>query len=79
MSDENQTELPKVKCPTCKKLTLYAPENPFRPFCSERCRLLDLGNWASENYRVATEEAPNMEIPEIPETDVLISLVILGS
>ena len=33
----------------------YAPDNPWRPFCSERCRSVDLGAWASESYRV---EAP---------------------
>ena len=41
-----------VKCPRCGKETAYDKENPARPFCSERCKLLDLGQWASENYRV---------------------------
>lgn len=41
-----------VKCPQCGRLALYSPENPFRPFCSERCRLIDLGEWASEGYRI---------------------------
>ncbi|QDK39099.1 DNA gyrase inhibitor YacG [Bdellovibrio sp. NC01] len=41
-----------VKCPQCGRLTLYSPENAFRPFCSERCRLIDLGEWASEGYRI---------------------------
>ncbi len=45
-----------MKCPICKKVdvNLGAPEFPF---CSERCRLLDLGNWASERY-VISEPAP---------------------
>jgi len=30
----------------------FSPDNAWRPFCSERCRLIDLGNWAAENYRV---------------------------
>lgn len=40
-----------VTCPICKKETAWE-ENPFRPFCSERCRLMDLGKWASEDYRI---------------------------
>lgn len=46
-----------IKCPQCGLLTLYKQENPFRPFCSERCRLIDLGQWASENYKIPTNEA----------------------
>ncbi|MBQ8024087.1 MAG: DNA gyrase inhibitor YacG [Succinivibrio sp.] len=38
----------KVKCPICKKETVYDASNPFRPFCSEKCRLIDLGAWASD-------------------------------
>ncbi len=41
-----------VRCPTCGGDSVYAPENPWRPFCSERCRSVDLGAWASEGYRV---------------------------
>ena len=41
-----------VKCPNCRKPSLFSPENPFRPFCSERCRLIDLGEWAEGNYSV---------------------------
>ena len=41
-----------VKCPVCEKPTLFAPSNPWRPFCSERCKTRDLGAWASEEYRV---------------------------
>lgn len=40
-----------ISCPTCGKLTTWQ-ENEFRPFCSERCKLIDLGRWASEQYRV---------------------------
>lgn len=46
----------KVPCPRCGTPAPYAPENPWRPFCSERCRIIDLGNWASEGYRVAGPE-----------------------
>ena len=44
-----------VRCPQCGGDSRYAPDNPWRPFCSERCRNVDLGAWASESYRV---EAP---------------------
>ena len=42
-----------VPCPRCGVQAPYAPENRWRPFCSERCRSIDLGNWAAEAYRVA--------------------------
>jgi endogenous inhibitor of DNA gyrase (YacG/DUF329 family) len=41
----------KIKCPTCKAKTEWN-DNPFRPFCSERCKLIDLGAWASEEYKI---------------------------
>jgi endogenous inhibitor of DNA gyrase (YacG/DUF329 family) len=44
---------PVVPCPTCKGPSRFAPDNPWRPFCSQRCRAIDLGAWASEGYRVA--------------------------
>ncbi|WP_432696298.1 DNA gyrase inhibitor YacG [Marinobacterium sp. YM272] len=45
----------KIKCPQCGKQTVYSQENTFRPFCSKRCRLIDLGEWASEGYQIAAE------------------------
>lgn len=50
----------KVKCPTCKKIEEYT-NNPFRPFCSERCKLIDLGAWASESFSIPTDEKPDFE------------------
>jgi len=47
-----------VRCPTCGGPSVYAAENAFRPFCSERCKNVDLGAWASEAYRVAAPAAP---------------------
>jgi uncharacterized protein len=46
-----------VPCPTCGKAVVWSPEAKWRPFCSERCRLIDLGEWFSEEYRVPAEEA----------------------
>lgn len=42
-----------VKCPTCGAAVPWQPESRWRPFCSERCRMMDLGAWASNQYRVA--------------------------
>lgn len=44
-----------VVCPGCGGPSLYAPSNPFRPFCSERCKKIDLGAWASEDFRLPTD------------------------
>ena len=46
-----------VKCPRCGRKSETA-SNPFRPFCSERCKLLDLGNWLSGDYRIAAQDTP---------------------
>ncbi len=45
-----------VRCPACGGPSPYAPENRFRPFCSERCKLHDLGAWASESFRMDVQE-----------------------
>jgi endogenous inhibitor of DNA gyrase (YacG/DUF329 family) len=44
-------------CPACRKPVRWAG-NPDRPFCSERCRVADLGDWAAERYRVPGEPVP---------------------
>ena len=49
----------KIKCPKCKKETHWK-ENPFRPFCSEQCSLIDLGEWMHGNY-VIPDESSNGE------------------
>lgn len=46
-----------VRCPQCGKLSPWSPENPWRPFCSQRCKQIDLGAWASEAYRVPVADA----------------------
>jgi hypothetical protein len=45
-----------VACPTCGKSVFWTPESIWRPFCSERCKLIDLGAWATERYRVPVIE-----------------------
>ena len=48
-----------VRCPACGGDSVYAPTNPFRPFCSERCKGMYLGAWASESFRVPEESPPD--------------------
>jgi endogenous inhibitor of DNA gyrase (YacG/DUF329 family) len=47
----------KVDCPTCSKPVEWTDSNPYRPFCSDRCQLIDLGAWANEEYRVPAENS----------------------
>lgn len=47
-----------VACPNCKKLSEFSSGNVFRPFCSERCKMIDLGLWASEQYAIPVEIKP---------------------
>ena len=42
-------------CPICNKHTKLTPENPHRPFCSDRCTLIDLGDWADESRKIPGE------------------------
>ena len=45
-----------VKCPTCQKPVQWSSDNPYRPFCCERCKLIDLGEWASDSYVITDNE-----------------------
>jgi endogenous inhibitor of DNA gyrase (YacG/DUF329 family) len=60
---------PVVKCPTCGQRVEWSEASKFRPFCSERCKMIDLGAWASDRYVVAggpageAEETPPTETP----------------
>ncbi|TAK45938.1 MAG: DNA gyrase inhibitor YacG [Betaproteobacteria bacterium] len=53
-----------VLCPRCGAPAVFSTENPWRPFCSERCKLIDLGAWASESYRVPGAAAPDSQAEE---------------
>jgi len=48
-----------VKCPTCQASVEWRPESKYRPFCSARCRQIDLGAWASEAYRIPAAKPPD--------------------
>ena len=52
MTSANKT----VDCPQCGGESIYAPSNCFRPFCGERCKQLDLGAWASEDFKLPEQE-----------------------
>lgn len=51
-----------IDCPVCGRRTEFSPANRWRPFCSERCKLIDLGQWASDGY-VIPGDAPDPEDP----------------
>jgi endogenous inhibitor of DNA gyrase (YacG/DUF329 family) len=54
-----------VLCPHCGEKVVWSEQSPWRPFCSERCKLIDLGAWASEEHRIAGEE---VYLPEDDES-----------
>jgi endogenous inhibitor of DNA gyrase (YacG/DUF329 family) len=53
-----------VPCPRCGTQAPYSPENRWRPFCSERCRTIDLGAWASESFRIPVAEPDEEKIAD---------------
>ena len=57
---------PVVSCPRCGKEMTWDVNNRYRPFCSERCKLIDLGKWANEDYRVEQREQEFTEEASIP-------------
>ena len=70
MSDSTQPPVAKartVRCPACGGPSRYAPDNAYRPFCSERCKMFDLGAWANESFRVeASHDEDDGSLPEPP-------------
>ncbi|MBN2691930.1 MAG: DNA gyrase inhibitor YacG [Burkholderiaceae bacterium] len=56
-----------VRCPHCGTFTVYSTSNPWRPFCSERCKSIDFGAWAAESYRVQAKP----ELADFDEIDTL--------
>lgn len=58
----------RIVCPTCKKVIENAPADfPPRPFCSPRCKLLDLDNWLNERYFISQPVAPADDDEHAPE------------
>ena len=61
----------RVRCPHCGVMAEYKSDNPSRPFCSERCKLLDLGAWAEERYSIpgAPVSIEFNDMPSDPDID----------
>jgi len=70
MSDISPKTGKKVRCPQCSGPALFHPSNAFRPFCSERCKMIDLGAWANDEYAVPGTplETPFTDNGEVPPT-----------
>ncbi len=58
----------KANCPHCGETTHLDQSNPYRPFCSERCRLIDLGAWLEGSHRIASDEL--VDINNIDDDDI---------
>ena len=60
-----------VKCPTCEKPVEWTAESHYRPFCCERCKLIDLGAWADESHRIPETTPPDFSEPSADQDDKL--------
>jgi len=60
-------QAPRVRCPTCRREVAFTPESTFRPFCSERCRMVDLGAWFAEERAIPGESATAPDAPATPD------------
>lgn len=63
------TDKKQIHCPTCGKANTWTTENTAKPFCSERCKLIDLGAWADEKFKVPGEPANPSELPGSNENE----------
>ena len=60
----------KVPCPTCQKEVIWQDESTYRPFCSKRCQLIDLGEWADEGHKISQP----IQGPDVLSEDMLDAL-----
>ena len=66
----------KVNCPTCKKKVTWNEQSKFRPFCSKRCQLIDLGEWSDEQMSIpcgSNKDAQIQQLPDIEDIEALLS------
>ncbi len=56
-----------IKCPTCGKKDTWRADNKYKPFCCDRCKLIDLGEWANESRKIASSDAVNEE--QLPDDE----------
>ena len=61
--------MPTVPCPTCNRPVTWSDESKWRPFCSERCKLIDLGAWASEQRTIPDDAPPDDELKDVDDTE----------
>ncbi|NQY64342.1 MAG: DNA gyrase inhibitor YacG [Alteromonadaceae bacterium] len=54
----------KVSCPNCQKDVIWQTESTYRPFCSKRCQLIDLGEWADEGHKISQPAQNDIQITE---------------
>ena len=57
----------RVNCPTCQTKIEWSADNEYRPFCSKRCQLIDLGEWADESHTISTPLSQSANINIDPE------------
>mgnify|MGYP003672625303 CR=1 FL=1 len=53
-----------VNCPTCSKTVIWIDSSSYRPFCSDRCKQIDLGAWADESYAIPVEAKDEWELAD---------------
>lgn len=58
-----------VPCPICKEPSEWSPANEYRPFCSRRCKLIDLGQWATDKYCIPGQEPPTPQQLEMDDEE----------
>jgi endogenous inhibitor of DNA gyrase (YacG/DUF329 family) len=58
-----------VRCPTCARVVEWSEGSPWRPFCSERCKLVDLGAWASEQHAIPGSTVETEDKPKTGEDE----------
>jgi endogenous inhibitor of DNA gyrase (YacG/DUF329 family) len=64
-----QKKSKEIACPTCGAPVEWSDASPWRPFCSERCRLIDLGEWLDEKHRIADDGEDETVQPFLPPTE----------
>jgi endogenous inhibitor of DNA gyrase (YacG/DUF329 family) len=64
------TKTDKIFCPTCNKSNTWKLDNSFRPFCSHRCKLIDLGEWADEKHAIPGDPIILNDLPDNDDEDI---------
>lgn len=65
-----------VNCPTCKKTVEWIQSSTFRPFCSKKCQLIDLGEWANEQKSIpcgSSKDAESIVMPDVEDIEALLA------